>query len=111
MSVTLYAIILLLFRAVSMTLIVDVIKKQLELRKRPIRNKKAALLREDMYKLAVVALGVNIVPVMVDVLTIFSFTARPDTIHPVSVLYMFSYGVGTLLLTGIIWRMYRDALK
>ena len=111
MSVTLYALVLLIFRAVSMTLIFDVIRKQRLLRLRPIRDKRAGALREDMYKLAIVAMGVNFVPIAVDVLTIFSYTTRPDTIHPVSVLYMFSYSIGTLLLTAIIWRMYRDSLN
>ena len=118
MSVAVYALLLLIFRAVSVVLIIDVIRKQRQLRKRPIsrnstneQRRRAALLREDMYKLAIIALGVNFVPIIVDVLSVISITARPDTIHPVSVLYMFSYAFGTLLLTGIIWRMYRDALK
>lgn len=118
MSVTLYAIILLIFRGISVVLIIDVIRKQRQLRKRPIsslatdeQRRRAALLREEMYKLAVIALGVNFVPILVDVLTAVSITTRPDTIGLVSVVYMFSYAFGTLLLTGIIWRMYRDALK
>lgn len=111
MSVVLYAIMLLVFRVVSLVLILDVIKKQRLLKKRPIRSKKAAILREEMYRLAIIAFGVNIIPIVVDVLTVLSFTTRPNIIHPVSVLYMFSYAVGTLLLTSIIWRMYRDALK
>lgn len=111
MSVTLYVVILLIFHFVSMSLIIDVIRKQRTLRKRPIKNKAASSLRDDMYRLAIVAMAVNIIPIMVDVLTIFSFTTRPSTINPVSVVYMFSYPIGTLLLTGIIWRMYRDSLR
>lgn len=111
MSVTLYAFILLVFRFVSMVLIFDVIKKQRQLRLRPIRSEKAAVLREDMYKLAIVAMGVNIIPIAVDLLTLVQVTSRPDNIHPISVMYMFSYATGTLILTSIIWRMYRDALK
>ena len=111
MPVTLYALLLLVFRFVSMTLIIDVIRKQRQLRKRPIKSLKAATLREDMYRLALVAMGVNVVPIAVDLLTIINITTRPDIINPVSVLYMFSYAFGTLILTFIIWRMYRGALK
>lgn len=111
MPVTLYALLLLIFRFISMALIIDVIKKQRQLRKRPIKSKKAATLREDMYRLALVAMGVNVVPIAVDLLTIINVTTRPDIINPVSVVYMFSYAFGTLILTFIIWRMYKGALK
>lgn len=111
MDVVLYASILLVFRIISVWLIVDVIKKQMILRRRPIRDTKARQLREEMYRLVIVALLVNIVPILVDVLTIFNITTRPDVINPVSVLYMFSYAIGTLVITAIVWRIYRDALK
>ena len=111
MNVILYATILLVLRIVSVYFIVDVIRKQRELRRRPIRSQKAAMLREQMYGMATIALGVNFIPILVDVLTIVGITTRSDTINYVSVVYMFSYAFGTLLLTGIIWRMYRDALK
>lgn len=111
MPVTLYALLLLVFRFVSMTLIIDVIKKQRQLHKRPIKSQKAATLREEMYRLALVAMGVNVVPIAVDLLTIMNITTRPDIINPVSVVYMFSYAFGTLILTFIIWRMYKGALK
>ena len=111
MPVELYALMLLIFRIVSVGLIVDVIRKQIELRRRPIGNKEAKQLREDMYKLAITALALNIIPILVDVFTIFGITTRPNTVGIISVIYMLSYASGTLLLTGIIWRMYRKALK
>ena len=111
MPVELYALMLLIFRIVSVGLIVDVIRKQIELRRRPIGNKEAKQLREDMYKLAITALALNIIPILVDVFTIFGITTRPNTVGIISVIYMLSYVSGTLLLTGIIWRMYRKALK
>ena len=111
MSVVLYAFSLLVFRTVSVVFIIDVIRKQIALRKRPIKNKKAAILREEMYRLALIALGVNFVPIVVDILTMLNMTTRPALINPVSVVYVLSYAIGTLLLTFIIWRMYRDALK
>lgn len=111
MPVTLYALLLLIFRFISMALIIDVIKKQRQLRKRPIKSAKAATLREDMYRLALVAMSVNFVPIAVDLLTIINITTRPDVINQVSVLYMFSYAFGTLILAFIIWRMYEGALK
>lgn len=111
MPVTLYAMLLLIFRFVSVILITDVIRKQRQLRRRPIKSIQAATLREDMDRLALVAMGENVIPIAVDLLTIINITTRPDVINPISVLYMFSYAVGTLILTSIIWRMYKDALK
>ena len=111
MPVELYALMLLIFHIVSVGLIVDVIRKQIELRRRPIGNKEAKQLREDMYKLAITALALNIIPILVDVFTIFGITTRPNTVGIISIIYMLSYASGTLLLTGIIWRMYRKALK
>ena len=111
MPVEVYALMLLIFRIVSVGLIVDVIRKQIELRRRSIANKEAKQLREDMYKLAITALALNIIPILVDVFTIFGITTRPNTVGIISIIYMLSYASGTLLLTGIIWRMYRKALK
>lgn len=111
MPVTLYAFLLLVFRIISVALIIDVIKKQRKLRLLPINNENIAKMREQMYVLALVAMGVNFVPIIVDLLSIINITARPDVINPVSVLYMFSYAFGTLILTSIVWRIYRDALK
>ena len=118
MSVALYALMLLTFRLIAVVQIFDVIRKQRELRKRPISSKgtkkertEAAEFREMMYRLAWIAMAVNFVPIIVDVLTIINVTTRPTVIHPVSVVYMFSYAFGTLILTSIIRRMYRDALK
>lgn len=111
MPAELYAALLLVFRVVSVTLIVDVIIKQRELKKRPIADTKAAVLREDMYKLTIVALAMNFIPIIVDVLTIVGIGSRPDIIPWPSVIYMFSYSFGTLALTSIIYRMYRKSLE
>ena len=86
MPVELYALMLLIFHIVSVGLIVDVIRKQIELRRRPIGNKEAKQLREDMYKLAITALALNIIPILVDVFTIFGITTRPNTVGIISIM-------------------------
>lgn len=111
MPVTLYALMLLVFRTASIALIVDVIRKQIILRKRPVDNPRVAWLRQAMYTMALFALAMNIIPVIIDILTIFDYTTRPAVIQPVSVVYMLNSSVGTLILTALIWRMYRDSLK
>lgn len=110
MSAELYAIILLIFRFISVALIIDVIYKQVQLRRRPIKDKRAEVLRRDMYKLSIVALLLNVIPIAVDILTLFGMSSRPDQVSLVSVFYVFSYSLGTLTLTTIIYRMYRKSL-
>lgn len=109
MPVELYAIMLLSFRVVSVWLIVDVIRKQISLRKLPV-NPVAQELRDDMYQLALISISINIVPIIVDVLTLFGIGQRPAFVAPLSVIYMFSFSVGTLMLSYMIWRVYRNSL-
>jgi hypothetical protein len=110
MPAELYAAILLILRFVSVALIIDVINKQLILRRRPIKDRRAGVLRRDMYKLSLIALALNIVPIIVDVLTLLGMSNRPANVSLVSVFYVFSYSLGTLALTLIIYRMYRKSL-
>lgn len=111
MAVELYALILLVFRALSVFLTGDVIRKQIELRKRPLTDKGAHSLREDMYRLSIAILALNVVPIYVDIKALLHNSERPDVIPTESVIYVFSYAIGTLLLTLFIWRMYRNALR
>lgn len=111
MPAELYALILLILRIISVALIVNVIHKQTILRKRPIKDARAGILRKDMYKLTLVALAMNIVPIMVDVLALLGHTTRTNNISWVSVAYVFSYSVGSLTLTRIIYKMYRKSLE
>ena len=111
MSVSLYALLLLIFRAISIYLIIDVIRKQKQLRKRVLKDKDVIILRRDMYILSIAVLCINIIPVVVDISTLFGYTTRPDNVNILSVLYVLSYSIGTLLLTLILWRMYRNSLK
>lgn len=106
-----YALILLIFRLTSVGLIISVLRKQRVLNTRPLADRGAAALRKDMYTLAVLALSMNIIPIIVDVLTLFDIDQRPTIIPAISVLYMFSYSFGTLALTGILWRVYKKALE
>lgn len=111
MPAELYALILLVFRIIAVSLLVNVIDKQIKLRKRPIRDKRAQVLREEMLQLTLVALAMNIIPIVVDVLALFGRTTRSSNISWLSVAYVFSYSIGSLVLTRIIYRMYRKSLE
>lgn len=111
MPVEIYAIILLALRLFSVLGIIDVIRKQRILKRRPIRDLRAAILRNDMYKLTWVALAMNLIPITVDVLTLMDYGSRPPTISWITVSYVFNSSLGTLALTAIIYRMYRKALE
>lgn len=110
MEAVLYASLLLVFRVVSITQLLDVIRKQRALRQRPIESATASSLREDLYVLAIGGLLCNIYPIYVDVATILGFDDRPDIIGPQSVLYMLCFSGFMLFLTTILWRMYRKSL-
>ena len=110
MPVEIYAIILLVLRAVSVYMAVDVIRKQIKLRKRTVRNKEVLELRETMYRETLLILATNIIPIFVDILTVIGMSSRPHSISFESVLYVFSYAITVLLLSRSRQRMYRKAL-
>src|SRR5690606_24842139 len=105
MPTEIYALLLLIFRLLSVGLLINVLYKQTILRKRPVHDTRAEILRRDMYTLTWVAFLMNIVPIIVDVSSIMGHGTRPSVIEWLSVGYVFSYSFGTLALTAIIYRM------
>ena len=122
MPVEVYALILLVIRLASIALMLDVIIKQWGLRRRPLDREAlkalnfseaaASGLRDDMNKLAWEALALNIIPVILDTLTLIGLGHRStDEISTGSVLYTFSYSIGTLIVTRRIHRIYRRQIN
>lgn len=111
MPAELYALMLLIIRAVAIKWIVyDVMRKQIILRRRPIKDKRAAEFREDMFKIAILFLIVNIPPTVIDVLGSLGVGQRPEFIPALSVVYTLTFSLGTLALTYMVKRVYRSSL-
>lgn len=65
--------------------------------------------RRVLFTLSVIILIGNIIPIVVDLLTLFVETGRPHQLRVVSVLYALSNAITALVSAYLIWRLYRLA--
>lgn len=110
MEVTIYALILLIQRLISVLLIGDVLRKQLILARRPIEPRARAT-RSILIATAICILLMSIYPVYLDLITILGGSSRPDIIKIDSVAYNFNNATFSLFLSFFIWFLYRRALE
>lgn len=106
LDIHVYAAILLGLRLASVVLILFVIKKQWALFKRPIA-KRAASMRKTLFLISIAILLGNIIPALIDVLTIHgSIAGRPAEVSTTSVLYSFNNSVVAILSSFFMWVLY-----
>lgn len=110
MDIKTLTLIFLGLRLVSMVFIVDVIKKQVRLLRRPVdpklKNMRMVLLGVSL----VIFLG-NLIPIGIDIATQFVETGRPTPVRPISVAYGLSSNIPALLSSILIWLLYKMAEK
>lgn len=110
MDIKTYATILLVIRIVSMILIGVVLYKQLMLFKRPI-DKEITHYRRLLFFLALAIFLGNIIPALIDILTIFGDLERSARIvKPISVIYTMDAAGTSVLSSLMIFAIYRNAL-
>lgn len=51
----------------------------------------------------------GLIPITINVDTMFIETGRPNTVQPVSLIYSLAVHIQTLLLSYLLWRIYRLA--
>lgn len=107
-SIQIIAAILLFFRIVSMTFIGIVLWKQWNLFKRPTLPQ-LILFRRVLFAIAIGIAIFNIIPIVIDALTLFVDTGRPQSLKPISIAYAFSNSIGAALSSVLIWALYKLA--
>lgn len=117
-GVTVFATTLLIVRAISMLLVIDVAIKQLDIwhmiRLMGVKEK-AHIFRMLLFALAVVMILKNLVPLTVDLIalvslghTVLSFAEISDNLI---LQYFSSNALFDLIMSGIIWLLYKEAKK
>lgn len=117
-SLTTYVLGLLAISAVSMYFIIGVLVKQLRLLKAPFeqadRYDEATrkILVHFRYVLFIISLTIiimGLIPVTINIITLFFDTGRTVTVKPISVVYSFTVHFQALMLSYLVSRLYRLA--
>jgi hypothetical protein len=104
-----YICILLAISAVAMVFIVKVISKQVGLFKFPITDRHVRRFRNTLFAISLTIIIMGAIPIGINVFTLFNDTGRPDTVQWLSFIYSLSVHLQTLLLSYLLWRIYRLA--
>jgi uncharacterized BrkB/YihY/UPF0761 family membrane protein len=108
MTIEQYAFTLLITHLASMVFIFNVLKRQWRLMKQPIPSY-VKRYRYTLFILSLVIFAGNIVPIIIDALTLFIEVGRPDTVKLVSLLYAYSNAITAVVSAYLIWTLYRLA--
>lgn len=104
-----YICILLAISAFAMSFIIRVIMKQLQLYKSPISDPDVRHFRNILFAISLVIIICGIVPIAINVVALFVPTGRPPVVSLVSFVYSLGVHLQTLLLSYLLWRIYRLA--
>lgn len=104
-----YILTLLAISAVAMFFIVRVLIKQIKLFKYPITDQDISHFRNVLFAISLTIIIMGLIPIAINVATMFIETGRPSTVKPVSLIYSLAVHIQTLLLSYLLWRIYRLA--
>lgn len=116
MDIKVYAAILLVARVISMGFTGAVVLMQLGLFKLPIegedgmttdRRRRIRSYRKVLFGLAVAAFVSNIIPTVIDILTIFDMLERSSrVVQPASLVYTMTWAGSSILTSILLWSLY-----
>lgn len=104
-----YIVILLAISALAMSFIVRVLVQQLRLYKYHIQDKHVRYFRNMLFAISVTIIVMGMIPIAINVFTLFAPSGRPAVISPISLIYSLGVHLQTLLLSYLLWRIYRLA--
>lgn len=108
LSIKVLAAILIALHILSDVFIGTVLKKQYELLSVKI-DRELRSFRMVLFFLSVAIFAGNVIPIVIDGLTIFYHTNRPAHVPPISVAYAASTALVALISAVLIWFLYRLA--
>lgn len=74
-----------------------------------LQRKHVYLMRRVLFGISIVLLMGNVIPIAIDLLTIFSSTSRPDELFTTSIMYAFSNAITAMLSAIMIYILYQVA--
>lgn len=105
-----YIIILLSIAGVGMYYIFKVIREQRRLFKYIIRNTDIRKFRKVLFAISVVIVVCGLIPIAINLYTLFIDDAgRPDSVSPLSLIYSLGVHIQSLLLSYLLWQIYKLA--
>jgi len=104
-----YILILLAISAVAMFFIIKVLAKQVKLFKYPITDQDISHFRNVLFAISLTIIVMGLIPIAINVATLFIETGRPTTVKPISLIYSLAVHIQTLFLSYLLWRIYRLA--
>lgn len=117
-SIEIYVLILLAMSAVSMYFIVGVLIKQLRLLKAPFEEaekydeatqKVLKRFRTILFVISLTIIVMGLIPVGINLLTLFIDTGRPQEVRITSFIYSMGVHIQALLLSYLVSRLYKLA--
>lgn len=101
-----YVLGLLGISAVGMYYIFRVIKKQINLF-RITESRAIQAFRKKLFSISVIIVIMGLIPIGINIYTLFNDTTRPDKVPTLSVIYSLGVHIQPLLLSYVLWRIYR----
>jgi hypothetical protein len=108
MTIKMYAFTMLVAHVGSMVFIFLVLRRQWALMKQPIPPA-VRRFRVVLFMLSMAIFVGNIVPLAIDLATLFVETSRPPVVKPLSLAYAYSNALILLVSSYLIWTLYRLA--
>ncbi len=104
-----YILILLTISTVALSFIIRVIIKQRGLYKYEISDNNVRYFRDILLIISLTVLVMGLIPMGINIHTLFDQGGRPDQVQPISFIYSLTVHLQTLLLSYLLWRIYRLA--
>lgn len=105
-----YILLLLAIAAIGMFYIFRVIKKQVGLFKHPLEDKQVRHFRYTLFAISLVIVVMGLIPIGINIFALFvENTGRPHTVSALSLVYSLGVHIQSLLLSYLLWRIYRLA--
>ena len=105
-----YIIILLIIAAIGMFYIFRVIKQQRRLFQYHIEDREVRQFRYTLFAISIVIVVMGLIPIAINLFTLFVDSGgRPRHVSWLSVVYSFGVHIQSLLLSYLLWRIYRLA--
>lgn len=104
-----YILILLAISAVAMFFIIRVLIRQVRLFKYQIKDRDVRHFRKVLFTISLTIVIMGLIPILINIVTLFYPTGRPAQVKPVSFIYSLGVHMQTLFLSYLLWRIYRLA--
>lgn len=104
-----YLLILLAIAGVGLYFVVRVIIRQIKLFRSPISDPNVRHFRRVLFAISVAIVVTALIPISINLISLFVDTGRVSKVSPVSFIYSLNVHLGSLLLSYLLWRIYKIA--